>query len=100
MTFYTRERAPRPPSGRKLRRIERKWQRTVVTGNAHRVRILDPRVTVYRVRCVPWPPNRWRRWQGEPRDETVTLWTHAVRGFTRAGCERRAVREYERKVSR
>ena len=100
MTFYTRERAPRPPSGRKLRRIERGWRRRAASGDAHRVRVLDPRVTVYRVRPELWLPRRWRSWQGEPRDETVELWTRAVRGFTEAGCERRAVREYERKATR
>lgn len=100
MTFWTREQAPRPPSVRKLRRVERRWRRTARAGDARRVRVLDPRVTVYRVRQELWPPSRWLPWQGEPTDGTVDLWTHAVRGFTEAGCERRAVREYERKTPR
>jgi hypothetical protein len=97
MTFYTEDQAPRPLSGRRLRRAERRWQ--AGTSHAHRVRMLDGRVTVYPVRFRLWPPARWQPWQGEPTDETVSLWPRAVRGWTEAGCERRAVREYERRAS-
>lgn len=63
----------------------------------NRPHILDPRITIYQVRRQLWPPKRWCSWQGEPADETVCLWPYAVRAFTRAGCERRALREYRRR---
>lgn len=55
-------------------------------------------ITVYRVRRQPWPPKRWCPWQAEPADHTVDLWPSAVRGFTRAGCGRRALRAHRRRA--
>lgn len=48
-------------------------------------------VTVYRT-GRPW----WRRpWQGEPTDASVVTWPRAMTAFTRQGCLRRTVRQYE-----